>query len=108
MKENMTTKNQPAVAVIGCGYWGKNLVRNFHSLNALKLVCDKDETSLLKIKSDYNGVETCFAISDVLSREDIDAVVIATSAETHFTLAREALLADKDVFVEKPLALQEK
>lgn len=104
--EHIATKTLPAVAVIGCGYWGKNLVRNFHSLEALKLVCDKDETSLLKMKQQYNGVDTCVAISDVLSREDIDAVVLATSAETHFNLATEAILADKDVFVEKPLALQ--
>ena len=107
MREHMTTPKNPAVAVIGCGYWGKNLVRNFHSLKALKLVCDKDEASLLQMKQQYNSIETCLAISDVLSREDINAVVLATSAETHFNLAREAILANKDVFVEKPLALKE-
>jgi UDP-2-acetamido-3-amino-2,3-dideoxy-glucuronate N-acetyltransferase len=107
MMAHVIKEKEPAVAVVGCGYWGKNLVRNFHGLKVLKLVCDRDETSLLKIKSQYNDIETCLAFSDVLSRDDIHAVVIATSAETHFNLAREAILANKDVFVEKPLALLE-
>jgi UDP-2-acetamido-3-amino-2,3-dideoxy-glucuronate N-acetyltransferase len=92
---------------VGCGYWGKNLVRNFHNLNALKLICDSNESSLEKLKSQYNGVDTCLALSDVLSRKDIQGVVISTSAETHFNLVREAILADKHVFVEKPMALHE-
>jgi UDP-2-acetamido-3-amino-2,3-dideoxy-glucuronate N-acetyltransferase len=97
----------PAIAVIGSGYWGKNLVRNFHQLGALKLICDKNETVLDNFKEQYPGVDTCLALTDVLRRKDIDGVVIATPAETHFNLAREALLAGKHVFVEKPLALTE-
>ena len=97
----------PAVAVIGGGYWGKNLVRNFYNLNSLKLVSDKNETILSNYKDQYKGIETCLALTDVLSSKDIQGVVIATPAETHFTIARESLLADKHVYVEKPLVLRE-
>ena len=97
----------PCVAVIGSGYWGKNLVRNFHQLGALKLICDKNEVLLDQFKEQYPDVKMCLALSDVLTREEIQGVVIATPAETHFTFVREALLAGKHVFVEKPLALTE-
>ncbi len=97
----------PCLAVVGSGYWGKNLVRNFHQLGALKLICDKNEVLLDQFKEQYPDVETCLALSDVLTREEIQGAVIATPAETHFTLVREALLAGKHVFVEKPLALTE-
>ncbi len=116
----MTNKNQspitsnplpvagaPGVAVIGSGYWGKNLIRNFHQLGALKLICDKNETLLANFKEKYADADTCFALNDMLSRDDIGAVVIATPAETHYTIARETILAVKHVFFEKPLALQE-
>ena len=101
-------KQQANVAVIGSGYWGKNLVRNYHQLGALKLICDKNETILSNFREQYPGVETCLALNDVLSRKNIHGVVIATPAETHHTLAREALLAGKHVYVEKPLVLDEK
>jgi UDP-2-acetamido-3-amino-2,3-dideoxy-glucuronate N-acetyltransferase len=99
------TQNNATVAVIGSGYWGKNLIRNFHQLGALKLICDKDETLLDQFKKQYPSVETCLAFSHVLRQKEIPAVVIATPAESHFSLAREALLAEKHVFLEKPLAL---
>jgi UDP-2-acetamido-3-amino-2,3-dideoxy-glucuronate N-acetyltransferase len=98
----------PCIAIIGSGYWGKNLVRNFNQLGALKLICDKNETVLGDFKKQYPGVETCLALNHVLSQEDIQGLVIPTPAETHFTLAREALLAGKHIFVEKPLSLTEK
>jgi len=107
----MKTQNQlhmtdiPAIAVIGSGYWGKNLVRNFQQLGALKLICDKNETLISQIREQYPSVKTCIALNDVLSQADISALVIATPAETHYTLIREALLAGKHVFIEKPLAL---
>lgn len=97
----------PCVAVIGSGYWGKNLVRNFHQLGALKLICDKNEVLLDQFKEQHPDVETCLALSDVLTREEIRGAVIATPAETHFIFVREALLSGKHVFVEKPLALTE-
>jgi UDP-2-acetamido-3-amino-2,3-dideoxy-glucuronate N-acetyltransferase len=83
----------PQVAVIGCGYWGKNLVRNYHNLGALKLICDKNETALADFKSQYADIDTCIALADVLSRKDIAGVVISSPAETHFSIARESLLA---------------
>ncbi len=104
---SMSGNSQPAVAVVGTGYWGKNLVRNFHQLGALKVVCDKNEAALSALQAQYKGVEVCCAPVDVLKRDDISAVVIATPAETHFSLTREALLAGKHVYVEKPLVLNE-
>ena len=97
----------PSVAVIGGGYWGKNLVRNFYNLDALKIVSDKSEAILAGLKDQFKGIDTCLALSDVLARDDIDGVVISTPAETHFNLTRECLLAGKHVYVEKPLVLEE-
>ncbi len=100
-------KQQPNVAVVGSGYWGKHLVRNYHELGALKLICDTNETILSAFKKDYPGVETCVALHDVLSNKDIDGVVIATPAEMHYAFAKEAILAGKHVYVEKPLVLHD-
>jgi len=102
----MTNQNNH-IAVIGSGYWGKNLVRNYYNLGALKLICDKNELVLKGFQEKYPGIESCMAYSDVLNRDDIKSVVIATPAETHYSLAREALLAGKHVYVEKPLVLDE-
>lgn len=98
---------QLKIAVVGSGYWGKNLIRNYQDLNVLKLICDKNEALLSSYQKQLPNVDVCLAFNDVLGRKDIDGVVIATPAETHFTLAREALLAGKHVFVEKPLVLDE-
>ena len=95
----------PRVAVVGAGYWGKNLVRNFHSLNALEGVCDSDLGCLESIKQQYPSARIFSAYSDVLRDKTIRAVAIATPAEAHAHAVREALLAGKDVFVEKPLCL---
>jgi len=97
-----------SIAVAGSGYWGRNLVRNFSAIGALRLICDKNETILGKFKEEYPDIDVCLAYNEVLNRKDIQGIVIATPAETHFSLAREALLAGKHVFVEKPLVLQEK
>ena len=101
------TQTQPNIAVIGSGYWGKNLVRNYHQIGALKLICDKNETVLTSFLEQYPGIDTCIALNDALSHKDIQGIVIATPAETHYTLAREALLAGKHVYIEKPLVLKE-
>jgi UDP-2-acetamido-3-amino-2,3-dideoxy-glucuronate N-acetyltransferase len=98
----------PGIAVIGTGYWGKNLVRNYAKLRALRMICDKNETVLAQIKKQYPDVDICLSLHDVLARKEIQGVVIATPAETHFTIAREALLAGKHVYVEKPLVLVER
>ena len=95
------------IAVIGSGYWGKNLVRNYHELGALRLICDKNEAVLSGFRKQYPDVETCMALNEVLSNGDIQGVVVATPAETHFRIAREALLTGRNVYVEKPLVLDE-
>lgn len=92
------------VAVIGCGYWGKNLVRNFHGLGGLAAVCDLTAQGRELAAALAPGIPIYDNPEAVLA-SDVAGVVIATPAETHFALARQALLAGKDVFVEKPLAL---
>lgn len=107
----MTTENQvmPSapnrVAVIGCGYWGKNLVRNFYTLGALHTVCDATEAGRATATSLAPNTTIVAALDDVLTDPQIAGVVIATPAETHYTVVRKALESGKDVFVEKPLAL---
>lgn len=96
---------QKYVAVIGCGYWGKNLVRVFSELGALRCVCDKDATRRAKLVYSGEPPEFTEEVGEVLADERIRAVAIATPAASHFELVRRALEADKDVFVEKPLAL---
>ena len=95
------------VAVVGYGYWGPNLLRNFAQLaeKCKVLCCDKDPERLAKARRYYPDIETSSSYQEVLERQDIDAVVIATPARTHANLVREALLHDKHVMVEKPLAM---
>ena len=95
--------DMPQVAVVGAGYWGKNLIRNFHSLKALRAICDSDLERLEVFKQQYPSSKTLSAYSDVLVDQAIQAVAIATPAEAHAEGVREALMAGKDVFVEKPL-----
>ena len=92
------------IAVIGAGYWGRNLVRVFSHLGALAVVCDTDADKLAVIKKDYPAVKAVLSYKEVIEDKDLKALVIATPAESHYRLAKEALLAGKDVFVEKPLA----
>ena len=99
----MTEKH---VAVVGCGQWGKNLVRNFAELGALRIACDVDTAKLSALHERFPGVKLTTSFEEVLQDEKILGVVIATSAGTHYALAKQALLANKDVFVEKPLALK--
>src|SRR6185295_2191367 len=93
------------VGVVGCGQWGKNLVRNFHELGALRHICDGDENKLIQLSQSYPDVKQSSRFEDLLSSE-VDAIVIAANAEHHAWMAEGALLAGKDVFVEKPLALR--
>lgn len=92
------------VGVTGYGYWGPNLVRNFDQLADLKVCCDIDEANLAKISKLYPHVATCKDFDEMLAA-DVEAVVIATSAPTHYELAKKALAAGKHVFVEKPITL---
>lgn len=94
------------IAVIGCGYWGRNLVRNFAALGALHTICDANPSVLRQFHSRYPGVNTETEYAQVLQDEEIKGVVISTPAMLHYEMTREALLAGRDVFVEKPLALK--
>ncbi len=100
----MNETKMPGVAVIGCGYWGKNLVRNFDELGALVAVCDVDATRVNSLPISSTVIRTT-SFEEVLSSPQVQAVVIAAPAAQHFDLARKALFAGKDIFVEKPLAL---
>lgn len=93
------------IAVIGSGYWGKNLVRNFNELGVLHTICDSNHSTLSTFEEKYPEAEVQRSFQHVLQNPAIDAVVIATPAETHFEMAKMTLLANKHVFVEKPLAL---
>lgn len=93
------------IAVIGCGYWGKNLVRNFHELGCLKLVCDSVDENLERAKSIAPGVKTTHSLESVLSDSEIDGVALATPAPLHKDMAIQAMKNGKDVLVEKPMAL---
>jgi predicted dehydrogenase len=97
--------NPPGVAVLGCGYWGQNLVRNFAALGALRLVCDPSENARARAAAIAPGVATSSDFAAAFDGSDSEAVVIATPAETHHPLTLRALGAGKHVFVEKPLAL---
>ena len=91
------------VAVVGCGQWGKNLVRNFHELGALAAISDNDGECASAMSQRY-GVPA-LPIQKILDLDAIDSVVIATPAKVHASLASLALEANKHIFVEKPLAL---
>ena len=93
------------VAVIGMGYWGKNLVRNLHEIGVLRVVSDSDLSRHVTIEEKYSGVEFRQDYKSTLDDDHIQAVVIATPVASHYEIAKRALEAGKDVFVEKPLAL---
>ncbi len=102
-----TITNPKKVAVIGAGYWGKNLVRNFHGLGVLGLIVDPNPTIQERMTQDYPGIRISDSYTEALNDPDIWGVAIATPAETHGVMIQEAVLAGKDVYVEKPLCLSE-
>jgi len=95
----------PKIALVGCGYWGKNLCRNFHALGALYSVVDSIENGQSTARSLASNVQIANRLDDVLGDHQIKGVVLATPAETHAELAIQSMRAGKDVFVEKPMAL---
>ena len=94
------------IAVVGCGHWGKNLVRNFADLGVLHTICDADSEVLGQTAALYPGVNAVRSYHQVLDNPEIKGVVIASPAALHYSTAFDALLAGKDTFVEKPLALK--
>src|SRR5258708_6490120 len=93
------------VAIVGAGYWGENLVRVFHQFEVLEWICDFNPSGLQQMAEKYPDVKSTGSFDVILDDRGVGALVIATPAETHYGLARRALLAGKDVYVEKPLTL---
>ncbi len=93
------------LALIGAGYWGKNLARNVHALGALRTLCDLSEATLASYGADYNEVRKTRDIDSLWAEPGIGSVAIAAPAVHHFALAKKAILSGKDVYVEKPLCL---
>ena len=108
---NVTKTNSNAsaklfsIAVIGSGYWGKNLVRNFYQLGVLKTICGRTRATCDNMAASYPEATVTNDMENIFSDSAIQAVVIAAPAALHFEMTRKALLADKHVFIEKPLAL---
>jgi predicted dehydrogenase len=99
-------KKQPKIGVIGCGYWGPLLIRNFRSLPdcQLKAVCDLNTERLKHINTLYPDIEGTTRPLQFLDGSSLDAVVIATPVKHHYSLAKASLLAGKHTFIEKPMA----
>lgn len=96
---------RPSVAVVGTGYWGRNLVRNFAEIGALAAICDTNRAAAAELAEAWAVPSVHGDVGEVLARPDIDALVVATPAVTHEAITAAALDAGKDVMVEKPLAM---
>lgn len=92
------------IAVLGCGLWGRNIVRNFYNLNALGMVCDLDDDNLAKVREQYPEVKTTKDFHDILNSKEITGVVVVTPSHTHFKFVKAMLEAGKHVYVEKPIS----
>jgi predicted dehydrogenase len=94
------------IAVVGYGYWGPNLVRNFGELEDARVVlcCDQDPSRLRRLRTRHPAIATTTDFAEVLRHPDVDAIALATPVGTHYDFARSALEHGKHVLVEKPLA----
>ena len=92
------------IGVIGYGYWGPNIVRNFTSIPGASVVsvCDLEQSALYKVKNNYAGMHITHDCNDIVNSSDIDAVAIITPVSTHYDLAKKSLLNGKHIFIEKP------
>ena len=93
------------IAVVGCGHWGKNLVRNFSALGALFSICDSNSEIADQYASKYNVKKSSF--NEIINNPNIKGVVLAVPAKNHASMAIDAMKKRKHVFVEKPLAMNE-
>jgi UDP-2-acetamido-3-amino-2,3-dideoxy-glucuronate N-acetyltransferase len=93
------------IGVIGLGYWGKNIFRNFYEMGIIRTACDFNPRVIEEYKRGFDDISYTVSVEDVLSDPAVKAVSIATPAITHCDITKKSLLAGKDVFVEKPLAL---
>ena len=105
VKGGKSLSTVPKIALIGCGYWGKNLCRNFHALGALAAVVDATEKGQATARSIAPQALITDSLEDILNDDQIQGFALATPAETHAELAIRSMRAGKDVFVEKPMAL---
>jgi predicted dehydrogenase len=98
------------LGIIGCGYWGANLVRNFYNTNncEIKIVAEASSARQDFVAKNYPEIQITSEYTDLLKDKEIDAIIVATPASNHFQIAKESLNAGKHVFVEKPLALTSK
>ncbi len=96
--------SEQKIAVLGCGIWGRNIVRNFYNLNALGMVCDLDDENLAKVKEQYPDVKTTKDFNDILNNKEITGVVVVTPSHTHYRIVKAMLEAGKHVYVEKPIS----
>jgi len=96
---------KPNIALVGAGYWGKNLARNLYELSVLKTICDSSRDTRDKMDELYPETTLTDDYREVLQDKSIEGIFVATPAVKHYELAKEALETGKHVFVEKPLAL---
>ncbi len=96
--------SEKKIAVLGCGLWGRNVVRNFYNLNALEMVCDLDDENLAKVKAEYPNVKTTKDFHDIINNDNVMGVVVVTPSHTHFKFVKAMLEAGKHVYVEKPIS----
>jgi UDP-2-acetamido-3-amino-2,3-dideoxy-glucuronate N-acetyltransferase len=92
------------IGVIGCGLWGRNIVRNFYNLGVLDTVCDFDEENLNKVLEQHEGVKVTKDFNDIINNPEITAVAVVTPSHTHYKLVKAMLEAGKNVYVEKPIS----
>ena len=94
------------IGVVGCGYWGPNLIRNFRALQdcRMRVICDQDVNRLKQLKTLYPEVQTETDFEKTIADKHLDAIVIATPVRFHYKMAKAALEAGKHVFIEKPMA----
>jgi UDP-2-acetamido-3-amino-2,3-dideoxy-glucuronate N-acetyltransferase len=105
MQNDAVKSSTAKVAVVGVGYWGKNLARNLHQLGVLDVLCDDAGTAEAACRKQYPDVRFSSDFGQILADPSVDSVVLATPAVTHFEMAKAALNSGKNVLVEKPLAI---
>ncbi len=97
--------NEKFIALVGLGYWGKNVLRNLYELGVLHTACDASQETLDSFRQKYPDANYTSSLDDVLSTPEVKAVAFATPAVTHYEMVKKTLLLGRDVYVEKPLAL---
>jgi len=104
----MNSKRKVEIAVVGVGGWGKNLARNYYQIPdaSLRYVCDLDEGRLASIQAQFPAENITREFDDLLKDDELEAIVIATTGPSHYSLCKMALEAGKDVYVEKPFVLE--